>query len=204
MWRQRKNLFQLLSWQGKWWLHPHEVTRGIFSPYCTCSLGLHISTECTNTRVQHSALQPQLAGTLPLPLISWQAVGIIAVPAVNCQAQVIVRGVDRRARGSGGEGEGDVCCAAMPPLRPLLIWPGLVAMVSVFVTMSALLVSSPLWPSQGWNHSSFYSSLGLEAIYHEARDLHQLFRWEKEWGKANTSWFNWRASMLRAAEQISP
>lgn len=37
----------------------------------------------------------------------------------------------------------------MPPLRPLLIWPGLVAMVSVFVTMSALLVSALSGPHRG-------------------------------------------------------
>lgn len=92
----------------------------------------------------------------------------------------------------------------VPPQCPPLVRPGLVAMVSVFVTVSALPRSSPHWPPQAWNHSSFSSSLGTEAIYHKARDLHQLFRWEKKWGKANTSWFNWKASMLKAAKQISP
>lgn len=37
----------------------------------------------------------------------------------------------------------------MPPLRPLLIRPGLVAMVSVFVTMSALLVPALAGPRRG-------------------------------------------------------
>lgn len=41
--------------------------------------------------------KPQLAGSTPLLLVSWQATGIITAPAVNCKAQVIVRRLDRRA-----------------------------------------------------------------------------------------------------------
>lgn len=37
----------------------------------------------------------------------------------------------------------------VPPFRPLLIWPGLVAMVSVFVTMSALVVPAHCGPRRG-------------------------------------------------------
>ena len=44
------------SWPGKWWHHPREVTWGILSPYCTCSLGLRISTECTHTQPSNSVL----------------------------------------------------------------------------------------------------------------------------------------------------
>lgn len=201
---EEKLVSALKSWRGKWWHHPHEVTWGVFSPYCTCSLGLHISTECTNTTVQHSVLQPRLVGSLPLPLVSWQVVSIIAAPAVNCEAQVIVRGVDRRAETALAKG------TSVEPrwARATLSSPADLARFDCYGQCICHNVStrcsSPLWPSQGWNHSSFYSSPGLEAIYHEARDLHQLFQWGKEWGKANTSWFNWKASMLKAAKQISP
>lgn len=84
--------------QGKQRHHPYKVTRGVFSPYCTCSLGLHVSTERTVTTVQSAALQPPLAGLLPLQQFSWQDVSIIAAPAVNCVARVIVRGVKKKKK----------------------------------------------------------------------------------------------------------
>ena len=196
-------------WPGKRWHHPHGVTWGIFSPYCTCSLGLHISTGCTHTSVQHSAAQPLLAGSLPPPLVSWQAVSIIAVPAVNCEAQVIVRGVDRHAEMASARGMSvePQWAHATPSSRADSARFGFCGQCICHNVSTPC--SSPLWSTQWWNHSSSYSSPGLEAIHHEARDLHQLFRWEKEWGKgdfwkANTSWFNWKASVLKAAKQISP
>lgn len=175
VWRKRKNLFWLRnSWLRKRCYHPHQVTWGIFSPYCTCSLGLHISTEYTITSVERRALQPQLAGTLPLPFVSWQAVSIITVPAVNCKAQVIVRGVDRRAEAASASG-------TSVELRWTHATPASLADSARFGCYGQCIchnVSTPcsslLQPLQGWNHSSSYSSLGLEAIHHEARDPRQF------------------------------
>lgn len=181
VWRREGKLVSAQkSWPGKRWHHPHEVTWGIFSPYRTCSLGLRISTECTNTSVQRSAPQAQLAGSPPLPLVCWRAVSIIAAPAVNCEAQVIVRGADRRAETAPARGT-----SVEPRWAHATPSPSSHADSARFGCYGQCIChnvstpcSSPLWPSQGWNHSSFYSSPGLEVIHHEARDLHQLFRWE--------------------------
>lgn len=135
--------------QGKRRHHPYKVTRGVFSPYYTCSLGLHISTVRTVTTVQSAALQPLLAGLLPLQQFSWQDVSIIAASAVNCVAWVIVRGVKKKPKKCVQRWHRQKKRllshnGRMPHRCPLLICPGLVATVSIFVTMSAL----PLWPSQ--------------------------------------------------------
>lgn len=150
-----------------------------------------------------------LTGFLPLQLVFWHHVSVFAAPAVHIQVQVIVRGVDRRTgAASAWRTSVKLWWAHADPLSPAdssrFSRPGQCICHNVSTPCSSL-----LWPSQGWNHSSFYSSPGLEAIHHEARDLHQLFCWEKGWGKggfwkANTSWFNWKASMLKAAEEISP
>lgn len=98
----------------------------------------------------------ELAGSLPPPLVSWQAVSIIAVPAGNCEAQVIIHGVDSRAKTCKDvqrRHRQNVCLLrndkCVLPLSPLLIQPGLVALVSVFVTMSALLVPALFGPRMG-------------------------------------------------------
>lgn len=162
------------SWLRWRCYHPHQVTRGIFSPYCTCSLGLHISTVCTIISVERRALQPQLAGSLPLPFVSWQAVSIITAPAVNCKAQVIVRGVDRRAEAASAS----VTSVELRWTRATPVSLADLARSGCYGQGICHNVSTPcsslLQPSQGWNHSSSYSSLGLEAIHHEARDLHQF------------------------------
>lgn len=103
---------------------------------------------------------------------------IIAVSAVNCKAQVIVHGVDRRASALawGMSVETRWTHATPPSLADLARFGCYGQCICHNVSTPC---SSRFWPSQGWNHSSFYSSVGLEAIHHEARDLHQLFRWEK-------------------------
>lgn len=72
------------------------------SPGVSSHLTAHVLLAFTfplsaQTQPSNTVLQPRLVGSLPLPLVSWQVVSIIAAPAVNCEAQVIVRGVDRRA-----------------------------------------------------------------------------------------------------------
>lgn len=84
--------------RGKQRHHPYKVTRGVSSPYRTCSLGLHVSTARIVTTVQSAAVQPLRAGLPPLQQFSWQDVSIIAAPAVNCMARVIVRGVKKKKR----------------------------------------------------------------------------------------------------------
>lgn len=119
---------------------------------------------------------------------------VIFAPAVTYAAGVIVHGVDSRAQTGASVNPRWAGATSSSPL----ISPGLAAVVSGFVPVSAVLVAG----LSGWNHSSFYSLLLGEVIYQQGGDLHQLFRWAKAWGKANTSWFNWKASMLRAAKHI--
>lgn len=141
--------------RGKQRHHPHKVTRGVFSPYCTCSLGLQRfrrvrSHNCPKRR----SPAPLLAGPLPLQQFSWQDVSIIAAAAVNCVARVIVRGVKREKKKKHVQRRHRhkkrllSHNGRMPRLCPLLICPGSVATVSVFVTMSALPRRGPLRPSQ--------------------------------------------------------
>lgn len=71
------------------------------------------------------------------------------MPAVNCKAQVIVHGVDTRAEAASKEELLLSHNERMSPLCPLLIRPGLVAVVSVFVTIPALLVPALSGPRRG-------------------------------------------------------
>lgn len=92
-------MFQLrnLGWESGGTIHMKSPGA---SSHLTAPVLLASTFPLSAQTVQRSALQPQLAGSPPLPLVSWQAIGIIAVPAVNWEAQVIVRGVDRRASAS--------------------------------------------------------------------------------------------------------
>lgn len=194
------------SWLAKWWRHPYEVTWGISSLYCTCSLGLCVPTERTNTINQCNASQTYLAGFLPPSLISWQAISIIAVPVVNCKAQVIVCGVYRCAEVVPAKG-------TSAELRWTHATPLSLADSFRFCCRGQCIchnVSTPCSaPQQGWNHSSLFSSSDFGVIHYKVRDFHQLFQWEeaqekRAFWKANISWFNWKTGILHTAEEISP
>lgn len=93
--RQRENLLQFRNLGRGCGDTIHMKSPGA-SSYLTAPVHL-ASTIPLSAQTQASDAKlskPQLAGSTPRLLVSWQATGIITV---NCKAQVIVRRLDRRA-----------------------------------------------------------------------------------------------------------
>lgn len=146
------------SWPGKRRRHPLGVTRGVFSPYRTCSLGLHASTERANTTVRRRRS--------PAPAIRWHAATStrllarrqrhIAAPAVNCEAQVIVRGADRQRGGTSVE-------RTPPPPPSLADWARFGRYGQCICHDVSTPCSSPLWPLAGVKSFIFLFISGLRS-----------------------------------------
>ncbi len=179
VWRQMKSLFQLRNLgqgsDGSIHMKSHGASSHLTAPVLLAST----FSPSAQTQLSYARLSSLLAGLPPLPLVSWQAVSIISMPAGNCEAQVIIRGVERptemaSARGTSVEQRWARATFWSPADLARFGCSGQCICHNVSTPCS-----SPLEFLQGWNHSSFYSSPGSEIIYHEARDLHQLSWWEK-------------------------
>lgn len=109
-------------WRVQWWPHPQQVTWGLFFLDCTCSLGLCIFKDyaqvCVFGATTASFLLHCCHPCSPFGCIIFY----------TCTG-VIVRGVDAPASAKGTSV--NLCWVWATP-SSLLIWPGLVAMVSVF------------------------------------------------------------------------
>ncbi len=153
VWRHMKSLFQLRNLGQESGGSIHMKSPGA-SSHLTAPV-LLASTFPPRAQTQLSVAvrsSLEVAGLLPPPLVSWQAVSIIAVPAGNCEAQVIIHGVDRLAKTCKDSiGKAYVCWETTSACHPSVpCWFGQVwLLVSVFVTMSALLVPALFGPRRG-------------------------------------------------------
>lgn len=91
--RQRENLLQFRN-LGRGCGDTIYMKSYLTAPvHLASTIPLSAQTQASDAKLS----KPQLAGSTPRLLVSWQATGIITAPAVNCKAQVIVRRLDRRA-----------------------------------------------------------------------------------------------------------
>lgn len=122
-----------------------KATCRSFSPHCACSLGLHVSTRGSLTTVK------TLCSEAPA---GWPAATFYSSPGRTSalrKTKAVCRGDIGKKSHSG----------PVPPQRPLVVCPGLVATVSVFVTVSALPRLRPHWPSPPMKSFIFLFISGL-------------------------------------------
>ncbi|KAK7945426.1 hypothetical protein WMY93_001154 [Mugilogobius chulae] len=179
--KQEKNLFSSETLADKVLLPSTLRHLGSLSPSHTCSVGLGISTERTH---KHWLTAAQLARCLCPVLQPHHACTYLSLCDIEQEKMCLMScclSLFCPLSRTGEDVSDELLSLSLlsSVCLSVCLCSSSLPVVSVFVTMSALLVPALSGPHSP-NHSSSYSSLALEPIHHEATDPHQLFQWEKE------------------------